>query len=160
MSTQWRRAIGEIAGGSVGLNWQLLAAVGNYHHSRAGRRRSRGQPFGRRGMSGSLFGVCREIRQQAVQSVRRTKGKCRTHNLIVCGGGGSRLSTKKRVGGRSERCANVQPGRWLAGNGMLSRWLTVSERLVSRDGSEGAYSARGWVFGSDAHVESKVMNAT
>lgn len=27
------------------------------------------------------------------------------------GGGGSRLSTKKRVGGRSGGCANVQPGR-------------------------------------------------
>jgi len=53
------------AGGSVGLNWQLLAGVGNYHHPRSCRRSTRGQPFERRGANSTLFGICREIHRQA-----------------------------------------------------------------------------------------------
>ena len=57
--------------------------------------------------------------------------------------GDSRLSAKKRVGGRSGECANVQSGRRHPATDALSRRLAASEQLDSSDGREGVHSVAG-----------------
>ena len=64
------------------------------------------------------------------------------------------MSAKKRAGGRSGECANVQSGRRQPATG-LSRRLAVSERLVISDEDEGVHTACGWVFGSDAQPDQR-----